>query len=102
MPPSGGRPRARRRDIPSVDRRRTPSRRAMAPAVSRLGRAFPGQPAQSMRRGEGRRGEMTALDWVLVVAIVVLAAFMVTGLVLGTRALRQLQSTKEEDRTRRD
>ncbi len=45
---------------------------------------------------------MTALDWVLVVAIVVLAAFMVTGLVLGTRALRQLQNTKEEDRTRRD
>jgi ribonuclease Y len=45
---------------------------------------------------------MTALDWVLVVAIIILAAFMVTGLVLGTRALRQLQSTKEEARSRRE
>jgi ribonucrease Y len=45
---------------------------------------------------------MTALDWVLVVAIIILAAFMVTGLVLGTRALRQLQNTKEEARSRRE
>ena len=45
---------------------------------------------------------MTALDWVLVVAIIVLAALMVTGLVLGTRALRQLQNTKEMARTRRE
>jgi ribonucrease Y len=48
-----------------------------------------------MRRGEGRRGEMTALDWVLVVAIVVLAGLVVVGLLLGARALRQLQSTKD-------
>ena len=37
---------------------------------------------------------MTALDWVLVVAIVVLAAFVLAGLVLGARALRQLQSDR--------
>jgi ribonuclease Y len=55
-----------------------------------------------MRRGEGRRGEMTALDWVLVVAIVVLAAFVVIGLVLGARALRQLQESKTADRDRRE
>ena len=45
---------------------------------------------------------MTALDWVLVVAIVVLAGFVVAGLVLGTRALRQLQSTKDVARTNQD
>jgi ribonuclease Y len=48
-----------------------------------------------MRRGEGRRGEMTALDWVLVLAIVVLAGLVVVGLLLGARALRQLQSNKD-------
>ena len=43
---------------------------------------------------------MTALDWVLVVAIVVLAAFVLAGLVLGARALRQLRTdrTDAEDR----
>ena len=45
---------------------------------------------------------MTALDWVLVVAIVVLAAFVVVGLVLGARALRQLQSAKSEAKDRQD
>jgi ribonucrease Y len=34
---------------------------------------------------------MTALGWVLVVAIVVLAAFMLFGLLMGARALRTLQ-----------
>lgn len=63
----------------------------MPSAVSRLGRAIPEQPARSDARGEGRRGEMTALDWVLAVAIIVLAALVVAGLVLGARALRQLQ-----------
>jgi ribonuclease Y len=56
-----------------------------------------------MRRGEGRLGEMTtALEWVLVVAVVVLAAFVVVGLVLGARALRQLQESKTADRDRRE
>jgi ribonuclease Y len=55
-----------------------------------------------MPPGEGRRGEMTALDWVLVVAIIVLAAFVVAGLVLGSRALRQLQTTKDEARHSQD
>ncbi|MEU7902065.1 ribonuclease Y [Actinoplanes sp. NPDC049118] len=44
---------------------------------------------------------MTAL-WVLVMAIVVLAAFVVVGLVLGARALRQLQESKTADRDRRE
>ena len=37
---------------------------------------------------------MTALDWVLVVAIAVLAAFVLAGLVLGARALRQLRTDR--------
>jgi len=45
---------------------------------------------------------MNALEWVLVVAIVVLAAFVVVGLVLGARALRQLQESKSADRDRRE
>ena len=45
---------------------------------------------------------MTALDWVLVVAIIVLAAFVAAGLVLGSRALRQLQTTKDEARHSQD
>jgi ribonucrease Y len=45
---------------------------------------------------------MNALEWVLVVAIVVLAAFVVIGLVLGARALRQLQESKSADRDRRE
>src|SRR4029453_691772 len=52
--------------------------------------------------GEGRRGEMTALDWVLVVAIIVLAAFLVAGLVLGARALRALQTNRNEVKDRQD
>lgn len=36
---------------------------------------------------------LTALDWVLVVAIVVLAAFVVGGMLLGARALRHLKKT---------
>ena len=39
---------------------------------------------------------MTALDWVLVVAVVVLGAFVIAGLVLGARALRQLQSDRAD------
>ena len=45
---------------------------------------------------------MTALEWVLVVAIVVLAALVVAGLVLGARALRQLQESRTADRDRRE
>jgi ribonuclease Y len=55
-----------------------------------------------MRRGEGRRGEMTALNWVLVLAIIVLAAFVLAGLFLGARALRQLQAGREEVKGRQD
>jgi ribonuclease Y len=44
---------------------------------------------------------MTALDWVLVVAIVVLAAFVLAGLVLGARAVRQLRSDRAEAENRR-
>jgi ribonuclease Y len=39
---------------------------------------------------------MTALDWVLVVAIVLLAAFVLAGLVLGARALRQLRTDRAD------
>jgi ribonuclease Y len=39
---------------------------------------------------------MTAMDWVLVVAIVVLAAFVLAGLVLGARALRQLRTDRAD------
>jgi ribonucrease Y len=43
----------------------------------------------------------TALDWVLVVAIVVLGVTVVAGLVLGARALRHLQeSRRADDQTR--
>jgi ribonuclease Y len=45
---------------------------------------------------------MTALVWVLVMALVVLVAFMVVGLILGVRALRQLQESKSADRDRRE
>jgi ribonuclease Y len=41
-----------------------------------------------------------ALDWVLVVAIVVLAAFLVIGLVVGARALRQLQNERADAQDR--
>ncbi|GAB2623713.1 ribonuclease Y [Paractinoplanes abujensis] len=40
---------------------------------------------------------MTALDWVLVVAIVVLATLVVAGMVLGARALRQLHKVRADD-----
>ncbi len=45
---------------------------------------------------------MTALNWVLVVAIVVLAAFVVGGLVLGARALRSLQAGRDAVKNRDD
>jgi ribonuclease Y len=45
---------------------------------------------------------MTALDWVLVVAIVVLGALVLTGLLLGARALRQLQSDRADAQERQD
>jgi ribonuclease Y len=44
---------------------------------------------------------MTALDWVLVVAIVVLAAFVLAGLMLGARALRQLRTDRADAEDRR-
>jgi ribonuclease Y len=44
---------------------------------------------------------MTALDWVLV-AIVVLGALVVAGLVLGARALRQLQTQRADAQERKD
>ena len=43
----------------------------------------------------------TALYWVLLVAIVVLGGLGVAGLTFGTRALRQLQSEREEAQDRR-
>ena len=45
---------------------------------------------------------MTALDTVLVVAIVVLAGFVMGGLYIGSRALRQIQSSKVEAKDRED
>jgi ribonuclease Y len=45
---------------------------------------------------------MTALDWVLVVAIVILAAFVVGGLFLGARALRSLQAGRDAVKDRDD
>jgi ribonuclease Y len=45
---------------------------------------------------------MTAPDWVLVVAIVVLGALVVAGLVLGARALRQLQTQRADAQERED
>ncbi|MFI7600631.1 ribonuclease Y [Actinoplanes sp. NPDC049681] len=45
---------------------------------------------------------MTPLDWVLVVAVVVLAAAVVAGLILGARALRQLQEARSADQENRE
>jgi ribonuclease Y len=45
---------------------------------------------------------MTALDWVLVVAIVVLGALVVTGLLLGARALRQMRVDRADALVRED
>src|SRR5690349_21720685 len=59
--------------------------------IPQMVRACSGTPG-----GEGRRGEMTALVWVLVVAFVVLAALVVAGLVLGARAMRRLQTGSGE------
>jgi ribonucrease Y len=66
-----------------------------------------GHPAESLRAhnatgGEGRRGEMTPLDWVLVVAIAALGALVLAGLLLGARALRQLQSERADAQERQD
>jgi ribonucrease Y len=44
----------------------------------------------------------TPLDWVLVVAIVVLGALVLAGLLFGARALRQLQSERVDARERQD
>src|ERR1700761_9820132 len=73
----------------------------MCPGVVavRLGRA---RRRKARAFGRGREcGEMTALDWVLVVAIVVLAAFVLAGLVLGARALRQLRTDRADAEDRR-
>ncbi|GAA0550964.1 ribonuclease Y [Paractinoplanes ferrugineus] len=45
---------------------------------------------------------MTAPYWVLVVAIVVLGALVVAGLVFGARALRQMQSDRADAQQRED
>ncbi|MEV4643041.1 ribonuclease Y [Actinoplanes sp. NPDC049548] len=45
---------------------------------------------------------MTPLDWVLVVTVVLLAGAVVTGLILGTRALRHLQDSRSADQENRE
>lgn len=45
---------------------------------------------------------MTPLDWVIVAAVVVLAAAVVAGLILGARALRQLQEARSADQENRE
>lgn len=45
---------------------------------------------------------MTPLDWVIVAAVVVLAAAVVAGLTLGARALRQLQEARSADQENRE
>ncbi|WP_305782765.1 ribonuclease Y [Symbioplanes lichenis] len=45
---------------------------------------------------------MSPLDWVLVLAVVVLAAFVAAGIFLGQRALRQLQETRSADERSRE
>ncbi|BBH64255.1 ribonuclease Y [Actinoplanes sp. OR16] len=45
---------------------------------------------------------MTPLDWVLVIAVIVLAASVIAGLVLGARALRQMQSERHDAHERQE
>ncbi|MBW6437994.1 ribonuclease Y [Actinoplanes hulinensis] len=45
---------------------------------------------------------MTPLDWVLVVAIIVIAVAVIAGLVLGTRALRQLRADRQDAQERQE
>ncbi|SDT77935.1 ribonuclease Y [Actinoplanes derwentensis] len=45
---------------------------------------------------------MDPVDWVLVVAIIVLAALVIAGLVLGTRALRQLRNDRQVAQERQE
>jgi ribonuclease Y len=45
---------------------------------------------------------MTPVDWVLVVAIIVLAASVIAGLFLGARALRQLHFDRQDAQERRE
>jgi ribonuclease Y len=45
---------------------------------------------------------MTPLDWVLVIAVIVLAASVIAGLVLGARALRQMQSERQNAHDRQE
>ena len=45
---------------------------------------------------------MDPVDWVLVVAIIVLAASVIAGLVLGTRALRQLHADRQDAQERQE
>jgi ribonuclease Y len=45
---------------------------------------------------------MTPVDWVLVVAVVVLAAFLLAGLLIGARAVRQLQAGRDQVKDRQD
>src|SRR5689334_3232361 len=69
----------------------------MASAVCCLGRAIPETACAQRCRGEGRRGEMTALDWVLPLAIIILAVLVLAGLIIGARTLRNLQGVKAPD-----
>ncbi|GAA1606217.1 ribonuclease Y [Actinoplanes couchii] len=45
---------------------------------------------------------MDPVDWVLVVAIIVLAALVTVGLILGTRALRQLRTDRQVAQERQE
>lgn len=45
---------------------------------------------------------MTPLDWVLVVAIIVIAVAVIAGLVLGARALRQLRADRQDAQERQE
>ncbi|WP_229069318.1 ribonuclease Y [Actinoplanes sp. DH11] len=45
---------------------------------------------------------MTPLDWVLVIAVIVLAASVIAGLVLGSRALRQLHAERQDAQDRQE
>ncbi|GIF34274.1 ribonuclease Y [Actinoplanes utahensis] len=44
----------------------------------------------------------TPLDWVLVIAIIVLGASVIGGMVLGARALRQLRADRQDAQDRQD
>ncbi|OJF10895.1 ribonuclease Y [Couchioplanes caeruleus] len=45
---------------------------------------------------------MTALVWVLMVAVIILASAVITGLIFGARALRRLQDSRSADQESRE